>query len=446
MTVDLARHLPAAPAEAAPPTSDFYMKLGGAVIAIAFGGIALWSLIAPISSAIVAAGQVVVESNRKTVQHLEGGTISEILVREGDLVDEGAVVARIDATVPRANLALIDSQLRELYARRARAEAERDGASEIAAPRGEEAVLSDPRFREKMEGQTRLFLARRRTRVSQVSLLNERVQQQAERIRGLTEQINASGKEQILILEELQGLQELYDKGYYPRNRVIERQREQERLSGREGQLRASVAEAESIISEARIEIERLNEVVREEAITELRDVEVSIAELEERRITAADALRRTEITAPQRGRVLGLQVFTEGGVVAPGAPIMDIVPENDRLLVAARVAPQDIDKVEEGQETLIRFSAFGSRQTPETTGMVKTVSADSVVDENTGVPYYQVIVEFEDEAELDRVLRGKQLVPGMPVEGFIQTGKKPAISYLLKPLTDSFARSMKEE
>lgn len=429
-----------------PPSATYFIRLAAGVIAAVFGGLALWSVIAPIDSAVVAAGQVVVETNRKTVQHLEGGLVGAILVREGETVEAGDVVARLDDTVQKANAALIDGQLTELYARRARLEAERDGSEAVAGPRGAADILKSALFADKLAGQRQLFEARRATRLTQVSLLEERVVQQKERIGGLDAQIRSLMDQRALIEDELAGVRELHAQGYAPLNRVRELERESKRLGGERGALVAGVAEATSVIAEARLEIERLEEAGREEAIAELRDVEVSIAELEEKRVTALDALRRTEIRSPQSGRVLALSVHTVGGVVAPGAPLMEIVPEGDRLQIAARVAPADVDRVRAGQETLVRFSAFGGRATPETAGHVAHVSADSLADEATGAPFYLVLVDIPEGEALAQLLNGERLVPGMPVEAFIRTGERPAISYLLKPLTDAMARSMREE
>ncbi|WP_425410219.1 HlyD family type I secretion periplasmic adaptor subunit [Hyphococcus sp.] len=429
-----------------PASADFFVKLGvGAVLAV-FGGLILWSVTAPIDGAVIATGQVVVETNRKAVQHLEGGVIDEILVREGEQVAAGETVARLEDTVQSANLALIDGQLTELYARRARLEGERDAAAELPAPQGDAEVLNSAAFQSKLAGQLQLFQARKTTRATQIRLLRERITQQNERITGLTSQIDSLKDQRQLIEDELAGVRELHAQGYAPKTRVRALERESRRLAGERGALRARVAEATSIIAEAELEIERLRENGREEAITELRDVEVSIAELEERRVTAKEALRRTEVKAPQAGRVLGLSVHTVGGVIAPGAPLMEIVPVNDKLQVAARVAPQDVDKVSSGQDTLVRFSAFGARMTPEATGVVNSVSADSFVDEATGVAYFLVIVDIPQGEELKNILNNAPLVPGMPVEAFIRTGSQPAISYFLKPLTDALARSMREE
>lgn len=429
-----------------PATRRFYDRLGFGAGAFVFGGIILWSIAAPIDGAIIAGGQIVVESNRKSVQHLEGGVIRDILVQEGDLVQKDAVVVRLDDTVQKTNAALIDSQLAENYARRARLEAERDSVAMTLSKRGAADVIASAVFSENLEGQQRLFDARHKTRITQVSLLKERITQQNDRISGLNAQINAMGDQLTLIDEQLTGVRELYGRGFATKTRMSELEREARRLAGERGALEAGVAEATSVIAEANLEIERLRESGREEAIAELRELEVAIAELEERRVTAVDALHRTEIRAPQSGRILSLSTHTVGGVIAPGAALMEIVPDGDRLQVAARIAPQDVDKIQAGQETLVRFSAFGAQRTPEALGRVRTVSADARTDQVTGVPYYLVIVEIPDGEHLTGILAGEQLLPGMPVEAFIRTGSKSAIAYLLKPLTDSFARSLRED
>lgn len=429
-----------------PVESRFYERIGfGAVLAVV-GGIAFWSIAAPIEGAVIAGGQVVVESNRKIVQHLEGGVIGSIAVREGDLVREGDIVARFDDTIARADAALIDAQLTELYARRARLEAERDGGRVLAKARGGAELLASPAFEEKRAGQARLFKARRETRRTKISLLDERIVQQRERIGGLKAQLAALRDQISLINEDLKAVEALHARGYAPTTRLRELKRAAKGSIGERGALTAAVAEATSVIAEARLEIERLGEADREQAIAELRDAEVAISELEERRLAARHTLQRTEVRAPQSGRVLSLSVHTVGGVVAPGEPLMEIVPEGDRLQVAARIAPQDVDKIRPGQETLVRFSAFNARRTPEAKGAVKTISADVVNDAATGAAYYRVLVDIPEGDDLAAVLSDQKLMPGMPVEAFIRTDSRPALSYLLKPLTDSMARSMREE
>ena len=228
--------------------------------------------------------------------------------------------------------------------------------------------------------------------------------------------------------------------------RVRELERMREAIAGQQGQLVASSAESESVISEAKLEIERLKQQSREDAIKESQDLEVQISGLTERRTAALDALKRSEIRAPEDGIVMGLMVHTVGGVITPGTPVMDIIPKGDALLVAARISPRDVDKVKPGQEAVIRFSAFNARVTPEAIGSVRQVSADNFVDKATGAAYFLVFIDLPPKEELDKILRGQVLQPGMPAESFIRTGARPAISYLLKPLTDAFSRSMREE
>ena len=428
-----------------PIATKSLLRLGGAIITFVFGGILVWSIAFPLEGAVVAGGQVVVEGNRKTIQHLEGGVVDEILVREGQQVDSGELVIRMKNTEQQTSLAVIDSQLTELYARRARLIAVRDNLDALSPATGITAILESAQFDEKLRGQRNLFEAFRKTRDTQVNLLNERVVQQTDRINGLDAQIRSLGNQLRLINDELASTQELHSQGFAPLTRVRELERERERLNGERGARRSSRSESESVISEAKLEIERLGSGMREDAISELRDLEVSIAELEEKRVAAAEAFARTEVRAPQEGWVLGLSVHTVGGVVAPGAPLMDIVPGGDDLEIAVQIAPQHVDQVHVGQETLVRFSALGQTRTPEILGAVKSVSADSIVDEASQIAYYLAMIEMPKGAT-DTALAGNVLVPGMPVEAYIKTGKRSAMSYFMKPLTDSMARALREE
>jgi len=425
-----------------------YSKIGWVTVAAVFGGLLLWSILAPINSAVIAPGHITVETNRKTIQHLEGGVIGEILVKDGASVEAGDLLIRLEATVPKANAALLTEQLADRIARQARLLAERDGQKEI--PADSRAFVLAPQgldYASQLDGQRRLLAAREETKATQISLLEERIVQQKTRIEGAQTQIRSLKAQSRLIGEELEGVMKLNAEGFAPLTRVRELEREKEAISGRQGQLVAAVAESQSVISETKLEIERLRQQSREDAIKESQDVEVEIAGLIERRIAALDALRRTEIRAPESGIVLGLAVHTIGGVIGAGAPVMEIVPRSaEGLVITAQIAPRDVDKVREGQEAVIRFSAFNARVTPETTGIVRRVSADSIVDKVTGQPYFLVLIDLPGEGELGPVLRGKALLPGMPAECFIKTGAQPAISYLLKPLTDALSRSMREE
>lgn len=429
-----------------PAPAASFVRFGLGIVFAVFGGLFLWSILAPIDGAVIAPGQVSVESNRKTIQHLEGGVVREILVRENQMVAQGEVLVRLDSVITQANLARVDSQLAELYARRTRLLAARDGAVALGITAGVPEVLASAMFRAMLDGQRELFAARKATLARQIELLEERITQQRQRITGLHAQRTSIAAQLVLIEDELESVRGLYEKGFAPLTRLRALERESERLNGERGALSASLAEADSVIIEAQLEIERIKETSREETITELRDVELSIAELEETRVTAADALVRGEIRAPQAGRVIGLAIHTIGGVVGAGDSLLDIVPADARLEIAARISPTDVEKVQAGQEATIRFSSFSARMTPQADGVVRSVSADSLIDQVTGAPYYLVLIDLPDADLLADVLRGELLVPGMPTETFIKTGKQPAISYLLRPLTDALARAFRED
>ncbi|MFZ5617254.1 MAG: HlyD family type I secretion periplasmic adaptor subunit [Pseudomonadota bacterium] len=424
-----------------------FMRLGWIVAGLVFGGLVLWSIVAPINSAVIAPGQLSVETNRKTIQHLEGGVIARIHVKEGQPVKAGDLLIELDDTVTGANVDLLTAQLAEGIAREARLLAERDGLSEI--PEDSLAFRLAPDaldYSANLAGQRRLLAAREATKKTQVALLEERVVQQEKRIGGYRTQLRSLREQSRLIGEELDGVKRLNAEGFAPMTRVRELERAKESIAGQQGQLTAASAESESVISEARLEIERLKQKSREDAIEESQDLEVEIAALTERLTAARDALRRSQIRAPEDGVVLGLSVHTVGGVIGPGSPVMDIVPKGDSLVVAARIAPRDVDKVKPGQEAVIRFSALNARVTPEAIGSVRQVSADNIIDKETGAAYFLVLIDLPPADELTPLLRGQPLLPGMPTESFIRTGARPAISYLLKPLTDAFSRALREE
>lgn len=424
-----------------------FTRLGWIAAAAVFGGLIIWSILAPINSAVIAPGQLSVETNRKTIQHLEGGVIREIHVKEGQSVKAGELLVDIDDTVTRANAEVLSAQLAEALARYARLLAERDSLAEIPADSiAFDIAPKDLEFTDNLVGQRRLLEAREATKKTQVALLEEQIVQHGKRIEGFTKQLASLREQSRLVGEELDGVKRLNAEGFAPMTRVRELERTREAISGQQGQLTASRAESQSAISGARLEIERLKQQSREDAIKESQDLEVQIAGLIERRTAALDALKRSEIRAPEDGIVLGLNVHTVGGVIAPGAPVMEIVPQGDSLVVAARISPTDVDKVKPGQEAVIRFPAFNARVTPEAIGSVRQISADNIVDKQTGLAYFLVLIDLPPPEDLATVLRGQELQPGMPAESFIRTGSRPAISYLLKPLTDAFSRSMREE
>ena len=429
-----------------PASAWFFMKLSLVVIGVVFGGLVLWSVLAPIQGAVIAPGQITVEGHRKVVQHLEGGTVSEILVREGQSVKQGDIVVRLESKVSRSNLSIIDNRLAELYARRARLIAERDDLLVIPQVSGIEDVMALAAIESKMAGQRNLFIARADTVKTQTALLEQSVARQNERIAGLDNQVQSIDSQIQIVNGQLQDVKKLLIDGFAPKDRAKELEYQSASLAGERSSVLAQRAESLSMISAARLENVRLEELRREEAITELREVVGSITELEDQRISAKDNLVRKEIKAPVDGKVLNLSVHTQGGVIDPGQPLMEIVPDGAGLFINARIALRDIDKIQAGQSTLVRFTGFGTRSTPEADGKVRTVSADSIVDQVTGTAFYMVMIDLPATHELLNKLGAKVIVPGMPVETFIRTEKRSAISFLLKPLSDSVSRSLREE
>lgn len=428
-----------------PPKSNTlpYILAGTAIVLVMFGGLGTWAAITPLSGAVIAPGVVTVYSMRKTVQHLEGGIVAEILVRDGDLVEKGQLLVRLDDTRVRSNLGILNGQLDVLRAREARLKAERDGLARVEFP----ALLAErrksPGAADIMRGESAFFAARDVTLRGEIEILTKRISQLKEQVTGLRAQRRANQRQVGMIRQELTGVRQLYEKGYASKTRVLNLERSVEALKGENGGLIAEIARARSSVGETELQIIQLHKVFRQEVIEELRDVQAAIFDLRERRTAAADEARRIEITAPQSGAVFGLDVHTLGGVINPGQPILDIVPVTDELVVEARVAPYDIDKIQPGLLSTVRFSAFNMRSTPELVGTIAVTSADRLRDDASGQPYYLVRVRIAKE-ELSK-LGNLKLVPGMPAEVFVNTGERTALSYLMKPLTDSLSRSFKD-
>jgi HlyD family secretion protein len=404
-------------------------------------GIGGWAYTATLSGAIIAPGSFVVERNVKKVQHNYGGIVSEINVRNGDHVQAGQILLKLDSIQIGAELEIVKSQLLELKARSARLSAERDGLEKISYPadlldKGEptSAVIS---------GETRLFDENRRTRENQKEQLRLRVGQLEEEITGLTAQKEAKAAERELIKRELTQVRELHDKKLTPVSRVYSMEREERRLGGEFGGLVAQIARAKGQISEINVEIIGVDENFRATAQRELRSIEARLSELQEREIAARDKFQRVELRAPQSGIVHELTAHTIGGVITAAEQIMLIVPEEDNLTIQAKIAPQDVDQVVIGRPARLRLSAFNQQATPEVPGHITHVAADVTVDPKTGETYYMSRVQM-DEKEL-RKHGDLKLVPGMPVEVFMSTGDRTALSYLTKPFRDQVNRAFRE-
>lgn len=413
--------------------------------ALLIGSVATWANTVNISGAVIAAGSLVVDSNVRKVQHLTGGVVKEIHVRDGVRVKQNDILVRLDETVTRSNLLIVTKNLDQLLARKARLEAERDDAPGIAFPK--DLIVreqSEPETAHILAGERRLFELRREARKGEKDQLRERVVQLNKEVEGTTAQAAAKSREIDLIKTELAGAQSLWDRNLYPITKYTQLQREATRLDGERAQLIAREAQTRGRIAEAELQIVQIDRDLASEVASELRDGETKIGELLERKVTAEDELKRIDIRAPIDGVIHQSNVFTIGGVItASGDPLMLVVPESDSLIVEVKVATQDIDHVHISQSALLRFSAFSRDTTPEIEGTVSHVSADAVANEKSGLTYYTVRigVTADQMARLGKVAP----VPGMPVEAFIRTGERTAISYFLKPLMDQMARAFRE-
>jgi HlyD family secretion protein len=418
---------------------------GLASVALLVLGGGIWSMTATLSGAVLAFGTVVVDSNVKKVQHAIGGTVGEIFVNDGDRVERGALVLRLDETVVRANLQIITKQLDEIAVRKMRLAAERDGAQVLTLPAVLESRAGEREISALISAERKLFESRHEARMGQKAQLRERIAQLRQEVDGLAAQQWAKGRELDLIGKELDGAEKLWSRNLMPITKLTGLQRDAARMDGERAQLRAQQAQTAGRISEIELQIIQLDQDLRAEVMKDLREVTAKEAELVERRVAAEDQLRHVEIRAPQSGLVHQLSVHTVGGVIAQGETLMLIIPEQDALVVEAKVAPQDIDHVRPGQPAYIRFTAFDQRTTPEFEGQVTRVSADSSKDEKTGMSYYVARLTLNPAGATGADASRLRLVPGMPAEVHIRTGERTALSYFLKPLRDQFARAFTE-
>jgi HlyD family type I secretion membrane fusion protein len=387
---------------------------------------------------------VAVESNRKTVQHLEGGIIEQILVDEGEQVQAGQVLLRLDRTRSQATYDVLLGQYRAVLALENRLTAERDGLAIIAFADELTSAASNPDVAKILVGQTRLFEARRTTVEGQIDILRQSINELREEIRGLQAQQEAQAEQITLLREEYESVKRLYEKGLDKKPRILALQRAMAKLKGEEGEYDASVARARQAIGEAELRIINVQNTFQHEVVAELREAQRDLAELRDKIRAQEDVLRRMAVAAPQAGVVVALRFHTRGGVIAPGDAILEIVPSEDKLSIEARVHSDDIDVVRPGLEAQVRLSAFRRRTTPTVAGVVTRVSADRFEDERTGMPFYLARVEVDSD-ELS-ALEDVKLYPGMPAEVMVTTGERLALDYLLSPITDSIHRAFREQ
>jgi HlyD family secretion protein len=419
--------------------------IGGSIVMLLVGfGVGGWAVSTEISGAVIAQGLVVVESNVKKIQHPTGGVVAELRAKNGDRVRAGDLLVRLDDTTTRANLAVVVKALDELAARQTRLEAERDGAEKLSFPDLLTGRMSDPEVARIVNGESRLFELRSIARAGQKAQLKERIAQLDQEIAGLAAQEVSKDREIVLVKREVESLRELWAKNLTPLFRMTASEREAAKLDGERGNLIANIARAKGRITETEFQIIQIDQDLRSEVARELRELQAKSAELVERKVAAEDLLKRIDIRAPQDGTVFQVTVHTVGGVINPAEPIMQIVPDSDTLTVEAKVNGQDIEQLRVGQTAHLRMSAFNQRTTPELEGKISVISADLVVDQRTGLGQYLVRIAIPDEQTVR--LGELKLVPGMPVEAFMQTRPRTVISYLAKPITDQLARTFREK
>ncbi|MBD3876331.1 HlyD family type I secretion periplasmic adaptor subunit [Pseudomonas kunmingensis] len=425
------------------PTSDSRSRLiGFLIVFVTFGIFGTWATFAPLESAALAPGVVTVQSYRKTVQHLEGGIVKELLARDGDMVAAGDPLIVLDDTQLRAEYGMTRSQLVAAQAMEARLAAERDGLETIDFSRMLEA--DSERATEARQSETQIFNARRGSRLGEISVLQKRIGQLNEQISGLQSMIATKRSLEKSYSGEIGELTELLSEGYVDKQRLLEQERKL-------GMLRAEIADHQSDItrtklqiSETELQILQLNKDFSSEVVGQLAEVQTRVFDLQERVSALEDRISRIVIRAPEDGMILGMKIHTVGGVVSPGTPLLDIVPSVSDLIVEAQVSPIDIDRVSVGKKADIRFSAFKNATTPEIEGKVVQISADRLMNEQTGMPYYLARVSLTEEGV--RSLGSLKLQPGMPAEVLINTGDRTMLQYLMQPATDAFARSMIED
>ncbi|MEN3286463.1 MAG: rane fusion protein type secretion system [Bradyrhizobium sp.] len=421
-----------------------HLITGLAVVGVVAGGLGGWAATQQISGALIAPGQIVVESNVKKVQHPTGGVIGELRAHDGDLVKAGDILVRLDDTVTKASLAIVTKNLDAMWARAARLEAEQRGLDRITFPPQLAARAGDPDVNNLTASETKLFDVRVNGRTGQKAQLRERISQLSEEVEGMSAQVKAKDQEIALVQKELDGVRQLYEQHLIQISRLTTLERDAARLNGERAQYIAARAQAKGKITETELQIIQVDKDMVSEVSKDLRETNDKIGEFVERKVTAEDQLRRVDIRAPQDGMVLQSSVHTVGGVITAGDSIMLIVPQSDDLQVEAKVNPQDIDKLQVGQKTLLRLSAFNQRTTPELNGVVSRVSPDVTTDQRTGQSYYTIRVSMPAQ-EIAR-LGDAKLIPGMPAEAFVQTGDRTVLSYLMKPLSDQLMRAFREK
>jgi HlyD family type I secretion membrane fusion protein len=449
--MNTALQVPPRPSEPGPPEPRRLGPLAGSgvgvgllVIGLFVLGAGTWSASAPISAAAIANGEIKVIGNRRTVQHLEGGIIRELLVREGQLVKAGQVLVRLDEIQSSSNQDLLKSQLDALRALDARLSAEDKGAEAIAFPADLTARKDDARIALSLAGQQQIFASRRRATQDSIAVLDQRVSQTKSELRGHEAQLVAAEEQYALLREEITSVRKLITLGAESQKNLLVLLRQQAAVMGAREDRMAQIERAKSAIREAEVQVARIRSEFKRDVLLEQRETQTKIAEIEEKVRAAADVQARREIAAPMDGYVVNLRFFTVGGVVRAGDPILDLVPKDEELVVEVEVNPVDIDVVGVGMEAEVRFSAFRQRVMPIVLGSVTHVSADIFKNERTGASFYRARVTVSPEQR--KLLGEVQIQPGMPAEVLILSGARTMLGYLWSPIRDSFRRAFREQ
>ena len=417
----------------------------GLIVLVAFfAGLGGWAAYAPLNGAVVAQAVVKVEGNRKSIQHLDGGIVKQLLVGEGQYVEAGQTVVVLDDTQARAMVLMLSQQYDVYRAEQARLVAERDGAAEVIFPSELEARRTNPDVRMLLDGQAKQFEIRRKALSGQTSVLQQRIQELQEQIKGSKAQRTAQMEQIVLINSELKDQLELLAKSLTVRSRVLELQRAAAALNGRSGEITGDISKSQQAIGEIELQIIQLQNDFMTDMAKDLRDVQAKILDVIPRLEAAQDVLNRTEIRSPYAGYVVGLNVFSTGGVIGRGEKIMDIVPTGNDLTVEAKVDVNDIHNLHPGMRAELHFTAYKQRVIPVIHGELIEVAADRLTDERTGVPYYTALVKV-DEGELAQSKQVK-LYPGMAVTVMIPTEERTALDYLLGPVMASFDQAFRQQ
>jgi epimerase transport system membrane fusion protein len=432
---------PAAKVPAAEISDAKPRRIGTIIVVLVFGVFGLWSVLAPLDSAALAQGVVAVKGHRKTVQHFEGGIVREILVRDGERVEAGQALLELDATQTRAELGIVMGQFYAVRALADRLAAERADAEKIAF--SQELAVKDERAREAILNEESIFAARREERLGKERVLELRIEQLEAQVDGLEALVAAKRSVEALLDEEIADLTALLDEGYVDKQRLRELQRSRSSLLGDIADHESSLAAVRVRIGETQQEILQLQRSFVTEVADQIAEAQANLFEVMQRRLTLEDRNQRVVLRAPVSGIAFGMNTHTIGAVVKPGDTLLEIVPEDDELIIDAKLSPADIDRVEAGTQAEIRFSAF--KNTYTVNGTLTKVSADRLIDEQNGMPYYSAQVAIDRDELAQRFGEG-ELLPGMPAEVLIKTGERTLFQYLVTPASNMLARSMIED